>query len=681
MVLSQELWRSSFAADPAVIGRGIVLDGAPHTVIGVLPANFPKTGQEQIYAPLVFDSKLNERGSRFLGVIGKLQAGVTFSAAQHRLADLSQRLSRQYPDSNTGASAALQPVEEAFTGDVRSLVLVLFGAVGFVLLIACANLANLLLARGMGREKEIAVRAALGAGRSTLLGQLLAESAILALAGGLLGIVPAFWGVDLIASFHIDGMPNPDLIRVDAAVLGFNIVLSLATGILFGLVPAWQISQTDVSQVLNASRGAGSRSHRRLRAMFVVGEVALTLVLLAGAGLMLKSFLRLRSAWPGYNARGVATMRIVLADRQYPTPEKQAAFFAEVLRRLRAIPGVLDAAACDELPSSDEIHGNGLRIEGRPEPKRGDLPIVLVDSATPDYFRALQIPLVEGRLFEEADTQTSPRVALVDTLTARHNWPHQSPIGQYIRLEKAGPTLRVVGVVGAVEHNVIVAMLKRDFGQVYMPVTQAGKPYMSIALRTGVDAASVLPVAEKMAREVDPDQPVFQPRTLEDVRAASRAPQSLATVLLGGFAATALLLAAIGIYGVVANGVTRRKREIGIRIALGASQAQVLSQILSEGLILSMAGLGIGLAGAFFLTRLLSSLLFGVQPDDPLALIGVSLLLAATATVASYFPARRALRAGSRKVAALRMKGDSRLPRNFSDPPSVKIREVCTSWN
>jgi putative ABC transport system permease protein len=646
VVLSQELWRRSFAADRSVVGRSIVLDGAPHTVIGVLPANVPKTSHEQIYAPWVWDAaRYNDHTRRFLGVVGKLSPGLNIATARQRLHDVSERLARENPDSNAGAFAALQPVEEALVGDVRALVLVLFGAVGFVLLIACANLANLLLARGMGREKEIAVRAALGADRGTLLRQLLAESAVLAVIGGLLGIVPAFWAVDLIASFPIDGLPNPDLIRVDAAVLGFNILLSLGTGILFGLAPAWQISRANVSQVLNATRGAGSRGHRRLRAIFVIGEFALTLVLLAGAGLMLESFLRLRAAWPGYNAHGVATMRIVLAERQYSTPEKQTAFFAEVLRRVRALPGVTAAGACDELPTSDDVHGSMLRIEGRPEPKPSERPIVLMDSATPDYFAAMQIPLLEGRLFTTADQQGAPRVAVIDRVTAHRQWPHESPIGRYIRLERDGPALRIVGVVGAVEHNVLIALLKRDLGQVYLPAAQVPTPYMSLALRTAGDPAAILPIAEKVAREVDPDQPVFEPRTMERVRAAGRAPQSLATVLLGGFAGTALLLAAIGIYGVVANGVTRRTREIGIRIALGAGRGQVLRLVLRESLWLSLTGLAIGLAGALLLTRLLATFLYGVRPGDPMTLAGVSLLLALTAVMASYLPARRAMKA------------------------------------
>jgi putative ABC transport system permease protein len=646
VVLSHELWRKSFASDPGIAGRSIVLDGTPYTIIGVAPPNIPKTGREQIYAPWIWDAaRTSDRTSRFLGVIGKLSPGLDVASARRRMADVSLRLSRQYPESNQGATASLQPLEEAMVGEVRTLVMVLFGAVGFVLLIACANLANLLLARGMGREKEIAVRAAIGADRATLIRQLLGESAVLALVGGLLGIVPAFWAVDLIASFHIDGMPNPELIRVDGGVLVFNILLSIGTGVLFGLAPAWQISRANVSQVLNAARGAGSRGHQKLRALFVISEFALTLVLLSGAGLMLESFLRLRSAWPGYNAHGVATMRIVLAERQYDTPEKRTAFFAEVLRRLRAIPGVSEAAACDELPTSEDVHGAVLRIEGRPAPKPNEAPVVLMDAATPGYFHAMQIPLLEGRLFQDSDSPQGPRVALIDQGTARRHWPNESPIGKYVRVEKAGQPLRIVGVVGAVEHSVLIALLKRDLGQLYLPAAQLPKPYMSVALRTAGDPGAILPAAEKLVRELDPDQPVFDLRTLDQVRAASRAPQSLATVLLGGFAATALLLAAIGIYGVVANGVSRRTREIGIRIALGASSGQVLRQVLRESALLSVAGLIIGLACAVLLTRLLSNFLYGVRPGDPFTLAGVSLLLALTAIMASYLPARRALKA------------------------------------
>ena len=645
VMLSDQFWRRRLGGDAGIVGQSIVLDGEPYTVIGVMPRSIPRFGQEQIYAPLEIQTETaGNRGERHLNLLGSLAPNMTLEGARRRLDEVSRRLERDYPNSNTGVRAAIRPLADEFLGDVKIMVLVIFGAVGFVLLIACANLANLLLARGIGREKEIAVRAALGASRSMLARQLLVESGVLAVLGGLLGIVPAFWGVDLIGSFHIDGMPNPDLLRVDTTVLIFNIALSVATGILFGLAPAWQVSRTDVNQVLKTVRG-GSRSHQRLRAIFVVSEVALTMVLLAGAGLMLESFLRLRAAWPGYNAHGVATLRITLSGHAYDAKAKQIAYFEEVQRRLRALPGVISAGVCDELPTSDDVHGSGLYVNGRPQPKLEDIPLVIVDSANADYFHTMQIPLVEGRLFADADSASAPPVVIVDAVTARHNWPNQSPVGQYIRFQKTGPPHQVVGVVGPVEHSIVLAILKHDVGQVYLAAAQAPKPFMSIALRAAGDPAAILPEAVKIARAVDPDQPVYQARTLDQVRIASRAPQSLATLLLGGFALTALLLAAVGIYGVVAGGVSRRMREIGIRIALGASQRQILGQVLGEGLKLSLTGLAIGLVGALALTRLMATLLYGVKPGDPGALAGVGLLLAATAVLASYVPARRALKA------------------------------------
>ena len=426
VILSEALWRSRFGSDPGIAGRNLVLDGTPHTIIGVLPKAFPKLGQEKIYVPLMFSApQVTDRKKGFLGVLGRLQPGIRLAAAQQRMNDLSARLARQYPDADGGNSARLQPIEEAYVEDARTLLLVLLGAVGFVLLIACANVANLLLARAAARGKELAIRAALGASRWDLSRQLLTESVLLALFGGAVATMPAWWGTDFIASFRLDVLPNADRVAVDPSVLAFNFLISLATGIVFGLMPAWQVWKTDIHGILKSASRSYSAGHRqRVRAVFVVGELALTMVLLAGAGLMLRSFLRLRSAYPGFQAHGALSMQIALSNRQYSTPERQAAFFDAALDRVRALPEVLRAGAIDGLPGGDSVHGSSMFVGDRPEPRREDVPLVLYNAVTNDYFRAMQIPLIRGRSFDESDRKSSPLVVVIDEWMAKRYWPN-----------------------------------------------------------------------------------------------------------------------------------------------------------------------------------------------------------------------------------------------------------------
>jgi putative ABC transport system permease protein len=643
VVLTHDCWTSSFASDAAILGKSVVLDGEAHTIVGVLPKNFPKLGHEQIYAPLIFREPVaSDRRTRFIGVMGKLQRGVSLVTAQQRMNELSRRLGRQY-EADLGETAILQPVEQAYVEDVQTLVLVIASAVGFVLLIACANIANLLLARGTGREKEMAVRAAMGAGRWTLARQLLTESTVLALAGGLLATLLAAWGIDFIRWFKLEEMPNAELVKLDAGVFTFNLLASLVTGVLFGLAPAWQAWKTDVNETLKAAgRGSSAGANQRIRGVLVVSEIALTLVLLVGAGLMVKSFTSMRSAYPGFNSHGVLTMKIALSDRQYPTPEKQAAYFAEALRRISVLPGVTAAGAVDGLPGGDEIHGAGLRRADRPEPKLSDVPIVLVNSVMPGYFRVMQARLFRGRVFSETDRKDSAPVAIIDAWTARRYWPDTDPLGQSLRLGTKLPPRRIVGVVGDMSQGLLVKMIKGQVGQVYLPLVQEPKADMSLALRTAGAPASLTATVQKALREIDRDQPVFQVQDLDSARDASAMPQKLAAALLGAFAGVALLLAMIGIYGVVAYGAGRRMREIGIRVALGAGRRDVLKLLLGQGLVLTSIGVGIGLAGAWTLTRWMSSLLSGVEPTDPATFAVVCLLLCAAAMLASYIPARRA---------------------------------------
>ena len=643
VILSYSFWNAGFAGDAGIIGKSAVLDGEPRTIIGVLPRNAPKIGQEQIYAPLIFDAhQLAERGTRFLTVMGRLRQGVSLAAAQQRISALSARLSREYTD-DVGNSAYLQLAGEAYVEDIQALVLILFAAVGFVLLIACANIANLLLARGTGRERELAIRAALGAGRWTLARQLFTESVVLGLAGGALGILLAAWGIDFIASFKLQEMPNSDLIALNGGVLAFNLALSAATGILFGLAPAWQTWRTNFNEALKAGgRGSSGSRHHKLRGAFVVSEIALTLILLVGAGLMLQSFVRMRTARPGFNPQGVLTLRVALSERQYATPEKQAAFYDETLRRVSALPGVEIAAATEELPMSDDVHGSGFRRIDRPEPKPGEIPLAILDSASTDYFRAIQLPLIHGRYFTEADKKGAPLVAILDAWTAKRYWPDGDPVGKFLRLTRNAPPRQIVGIVGEAEQGVFVKLLKGRLAQIYVPFAQEPKARMSLALRTAGDPLALASPVQQTLREMDVDQPVFEVRDLETARAASRKPQRLATTLLGGFALVALLLAMLGIYGVMSYNAGRRLREIGIRVALGARRADVLKLLLRQGVMLTLGGVAIGLAGALALTRSMASLLYGVRPTDALTFAGMCALLGAAAALACYIPARRA---------------------------------------
>jgi len=646
VILSDALWRSHFAADPNIIGKSAVLDGSPYTVIGVLPKSFPKLSQEQLYAPLVVQASVaTDRGTRSWGVMGRLAPGVSLAAAQQRMSDLGLRLARQYPKEDAGDTVELQPFEEAAVEDVQPLLLLLLGVVGFVLLIACANVASLLMARSAGRQKEMAIRAALGATRWRLGRQLLTESLVLSLAGGVLGLLPALWGIDLVGSFGLDSMPDPSRVTINGGVLIFSLVLSVATGLFFGIAPAWQARKTNLNDALKAATRSQVRGPRqRMRSVLVVAEVAMTMVLLAGAGLMLQTFLRMRSAYPGYDPHGVLTMSVALADRQYATPEKQAAFFADVLRRVRALPGVRLAGACDELPASDNIHGSGMYFADRPEPKPSDLPLALRDAATPDYFRAMRIPLIRGRYFSDSDRQGSALVAIVDEWTAKRFWPNEDPLGKRIKLGQKKPWLEIVGVVGSVKRPVLAFLGRGEVAQVYLPFEQYPRPAASLAVRTDGDPQALGSEVRNVVHDVDADQPVFQIQTLEEALATGMAPQRLAALLLAGFAVVALLLAMIGIYGVVAYGAAQRTREIGLRMALGAKPIDVLKLVLGQGMVLMLIGVGIGLAGALALTRVMSTLLYGVRPTDPPTFVCVSLLLGGAVLLASYIPARRATR-------------------------------------
>ena len=642
-ILTYPLWNGSFAADPTIVGKEIVLDGAPYTVVGVLGKEFPRVGDEQVYIPLAMgQSQLADRRTRSLVVVGRLRPGLTLQAAGRRLSEVAARLGRDHPE-DVDIAVRLQPIEEANNEDSQTLLSVLFAAVGFVLLIACANIAGLALARATVRGREMTVRAALGAGKWRLARQLLTENLLLAMLGSLVSVVPAWLGIEFVKSFHIEMLPQAGLIGLNWSVLGFNFATALVTGLLFGLAPAWQMRRVNVSDALKASSRGNTGGHQRLRGLLVAGEVALTLVLLVGAALMIGSFWRLRRSNPGFDPRQVVTMKIALDDQQYSSPARQIAFFDAVLERARSLPGVISAGAADELPLSDNIHGSGFHAADRPEPRPEDITIAIYDSVTPGYFEAMRIALRQGRLLDDRDRQGSRPVAVVDERIAAQFWPGQSALGKMFHLS-SGPEREIVGVVGQVDPPAVLKLRAGRMGQVYLPFAQESKPALSLAIRTPGNPASVVSAMRETVRRLDANLPLFEVRTMDEVVAAGRVPEKLAACLLGAFAVMALLLAAVGIYGVVAYSVGRRWREFGIRMSLGAQPADVLAMVLRQGALMAGVGIAVGLGGAFLLTRAMGSLLHNIAATDPLAFAGVTVLLAVVALAAAYLPARRATR-------------------------------------
>jgi len=641
VLLSYNTWHARYHADPGIIGTTVIINSAPYTVVGVLPKRIARIGDEEIYVPLVFEPPLlNDRAIRYVGTVGRL-ANETFAAAQARMTDVSARLEREYATVDAGNHVRLQPIEQAYIEDVHTLLMILFGAVGFVLLIACANIANLLLVRGTARQKEMAIRAALGAGRFRLTRQLLTESVLLSVLGAVAGLLPAFFGVRFLAKFRPESLPNAELIGLNPSVLLFTLGLAILTGLLFGIIPAWEAWR---SSAISPLRERSQVSGRELRFgnFFVIGEVALTVILVAGAALMLRTLEQLRSANPGYDQH-VLTMRIALTGKQYDSPDKQILFFHELIRRLNELPGIRAVGAIDSLPTSNDIEGGTIHFIDRPEPNPSERAIVIIGSVLPNYFQAMRIPLVRGRLFTEADTANNPLVVILDERTARRYWPNEDPIGKSIRVRIDSPLRRIVGVVGNIERNVVVKV-KSQVGQVYVPYTQWPSSEMSVAIAADMGLASLAIPARRAVASLAPDQPIYQIQTMEQARIASQTSSQFTTSLLTFFAVVSVLLAAVGIYGVISYTVELRTREIGIRMALGATQGDLLWAVVKRGLYLTMVGLLIGLGGALLLTRLMGTLLHGTSATDPVSFAAAAIVLGIVSLLATYIPAYRASR-------------------------------------
>lgn len=641
VVISDRLWQRRFAADPSIIGKPVMLNGNHHVVIGVMPRGFEfPDKQTELWAPLGLDpAETGNRALHSLSVVARLKVGATLPGARAEMAMISSRLEQQHTV-NTGHSANLFPLYGEVVGPVRSALYIIFGAVGVVLLIACVNVANLLLVRGAGRQKEIAIRSALGANRSRIVSQLLAESILLAFLGGTFGLLLAVWGTDLLIAISPADTPRLSEIKMDRSVLGFTILVSLLPGIVFGLLPALRLSRTDITHGLKEGgrSGMSDASSSRVRNSLVVSEVALALVLLIGAGLLLKSFVRLREINPGLNPAGVLTAQVWLPRAKYREPQQQAAFTQDVLQRLQALPGVKSAGAVADLPLSGPGASRYFSIEGAPPTRPGEGRNASFNLATPNYFPTLSIPLIRGRHFEARDIQGAPEVAVINEAMARRFFPDEEALGKRIRIAEQ-PWRTIVGIVGSVRRS---GLDIEATPEMYYPMLQEPLPFMALLVKTARDPQTLATDLRNAVRAVDRDQPVFDVKTMEEIVKGSIASRRLTMVLLASFAAMAIVLAAIGIYGVISYLVAQRTHEIGVRMALGAQRSDVLRLILGHGMALAGFGIAIGVVLSLALTRLLSRFLFGVSSTDPWTFLAVSLLLAAVALLAGYIPGRRA---------------------------------------
>jgi putative ABC transport system permease protein len=643
-ILSDQLWRRRYAADPGILGRSITVSGNSHTVIGVMPPGFKHPERAEIWTPVALSpEQAAYRTFTLLRVVGRLKPGVSHDRAQAEIAGLYRELAERYPDVNKGLTATLEPLGS--TGDAKSLLLILSAGVGFVLLIACANVANLLLADAAARRRELAVRGALGASRSRVIRQLVTESLLLALAGGALGAIVTWWmrdGLRVLFPSNIANLDLPLVERIDVGpgVFAFALLISLATGLLFGLLPAWQVARANLQGALKEDGRAGSGS-RRTHAVLVVAEVALSIVLLAGALLMVQSFVRVQRLQFGFDVDRVLTGRVILPEYRYPDPAKIEAFARELMPRLLAIPGVDAAGLTNYLPLSGWSGGTQFSIDGQPTLTRAEQPTAGYQVATEDYFRTMGVRLVSGRVFTDRDRKGAAPVVVINETLARRYWPGRNVVGSRVVLE--WPWGRFVHeIVGVVADVRAFGLEEPAEGEMYFPYWQQPDALIGITLRTSGDPSSLTRQLRAAVWSVDRDQPVTHVLTMSELAAESLTFRRTGMMLAGGFGGLALVLAAIGIYGVLSYSVSRRTREIGVRVALGATRGEVAALVVREGLMMTAIGIAIGLVAAAGLTQFLTSILFEVQPGDPLTYAAVSAILIAVALVATWLPARRA---------------------------------------
>jgi putative ABC transport system permease protein len=640
-VLSYGLWQKRFGGDPNIVSKTVMLDGKKIEVMGVMPQDFSFPAATELWVPINFDSSpdLKQRKAHFMRPIGKLKPGVTIAQAQADTDIIAQRLEEQYPDSNKGWNLRLVSLREQLVGNTRPTLLLLFGAVGFVLLIACANVANLLLVRAATREREIALRTALGAGRFRIVRQMITESVLLSLVGGTLGALLAIWGVDLLVTLSAGSIPATAHVRIDSTVLAFTFLISLITGVLFGLAPALRTMKLNLSESLKEGGRTGSEGGKsnKTRSVLVVLESAIAVVLLIGAGLLVRSLIQLQNINPGFDAHNVLTMRVDLSRDKYRTPEKAGNFFTQLESRLGGLPGVEAVGFVTELPLSGQPNDMPFNVEGRPAVAINESLDADYRRVNQHYFKALRIPLLRGRNFTEQEVKQSTKVLVISELLASQVFPNEEPLGKRLIMVSGKDPWEIIGIVGDVRHR---ALESRPFGAMYMPTYQTG--WTNLVIRTQGDPTSLAAAVRKEVQVIDPDQPVAAVRTMDEWVDTSVAQPRYRTTLLGLFALLALVLASTGIYGVMSYSVTQRTHEIGVRMALGAKRSDVLTLVVRQGMLLVVLGVGIGLLGAFALTRVMSTLLFGVTAKDPLTFVAVAALLTLVAFIACYIPARRA---------------------------------------
>ena len=645
VILSHRLWQRRFSSDPAIIGRDVFINARPLTVVGVMPPGFKYPDETEVWVTAAIEPAKEPRDNRSYSAVGRLRPGIAPEAAQARISAINAQLATAHHDTNKGWDARVLVLQDLIVRNVRPSLLALIGAVGFVLLIASANVANLIVARGTTRQKEVAIRSAMGASRARILRQLMTESLLLAGIGGIAGLIMSIWLTDVLRSIVPPNTPRFDEISLDYRVLVFALGLSILTGILFGFAPALQTARVDLNSSLKEGGRTGSQRRTAARNFLLIGEVALSLILLVGAGLLIQSFVRLQQVSPGFNPKNVLMASISLPGAKYPDEGQRPRFFEQLKQRLEVLPGVEAVGGGINLPlgASNYSIGRSYIPEGRPQ---------TVDEAvdagfyniTGDYFPTLQIPLLAGRFFDARDTADSPKAVIVNERVARrHYGSPEDALRKRLTIWRDEKFPReIVGVVGDSK----ASALERESGQqIYVPHAQDPSwPFMAMVIRTKIDPVSFVPALRREVQALDKDQPIYGARTMEEVVSNSIGTRRVSMQLFTVFAGTALLLAAIGIYGVIGYSVTQRTREIGIRMALGAQRTDVLRMIVRQGMLLVLIGIAAGFAGALAVTRLLSNLLFGIDAADPVTFAAISLLIAVVALLACYLPARRAAR-------------------------------------
>jgi putative ABC transport system permease protein len=653
VVISYNLWQTRFGGDPKIIGQRITLSGKDSTIIGVMPAGFQwfikkgsLTGKPaELWFPVKFTEEVRIRKGRGWSAVARLKPGVTVEQAQSEMTAVGSRLEQQYKDFNTGWGVEIVPLREQFVGDIRPALWILLGAVGFVLLIACANVANLLLARATARQREIAIRTALGANRWRVVRQLLTESLLLSTVGGAFGLLLGWWGIEVLIAFSPRDLVVLDKIGINFTVLFFTTGVSFLTGIVFGIAPALEATRLNTSETLKEGGKSigGSPRARRLSSAFVISQVALSLVLLVGAGLMMKSLMRLQSVNPGFDAENVLTMRVILPTNKYKEDPQVVGFFKQAIERIEALPGVKSAGAVSFLPFTGLAAATSFKIEGKPEPAAGQKPGGEVRVADKNYFRTMGIPVKSGRTFNDQEETEARHVVVINETLAQQYFPGEDPIGKRITInlgENPGPS-EIIGIVGDVKH---MSLDSETRPMAYWPHPELAYEGMTIVVRTTNDPLQMAAAVQREIQAIDPNQPVSDVRTMEQWLSESVARARFNALLLGLFSVVALVLASVGIFGVISYTVTQRTHEIGIRMALGASARDILKMVVGQGMLLAAVGIGAGLVASFLLTRAMTSLLFNVSTTDPVTFIFISLLLAAVAFLACYIPARRATR-------------------------------------